>query len=733
MYGFIPLTRRCMRTATDSVSPSQLADSAALLTRFERRDPFRHLVLDDFFPAEFAAELLAQFPAFERGNARNEDGAIGGKSVVERIRELGPAYAALDDLVKGKPFLDWLSAATGIPDLRYDPWYFGGGTHDNRHGQDLDPHVDFNRHPEDGSHRRLNLIVYLNREWQDAWGGSLELHTDPRAEDDRITLVTPLFNRCVVFETTEWSWHGFSRIDLPEDRRQLSRKSIALYFYTRERPSEELAPTHSTIYVDRPLPAHLVPGHVLSADDVQALQVLLTRRDMHNQRLYQEVIALQARLESGALGKGPVGHFHRLRLGIRKLREQREAGQAIDRGAVKSAFVPFVHELPTALRQPLRRLWRRTAESPADVVPQPSRPSVSLNELRATRAVEPVTTSTESSEEKLPPEAMPNYAERIEQETGIFADLHDVHALPGIFHYWSNQHLLPLAKEFGFEHPEHYLTQQLLASARRTGTPQPRLVSIGAGNCDAEVRIATSLLKLGLSEFTLECLDINESMLARGREAAREAGVERHIIPVRADFNRWQPVGTYDGIIANQSLHHVLDLEHLFDAVHTAMASGAIFAVSDMIGRNGHLRWPEALAVVQELWAELPARYRDNVMLQRHEHEFMDWDCSTEGFEGVRAQDILRLLIERFGFESFFAYGNIIDPFIDRSFGHHFDAERPWDRDFIDRAHARDEAELKSGRIKPTHMLAALVKDRDASCRFRDNLSPAFCLRAVED
>jgi Rps23 Pro-64 3,4-dihydroxylase Tpa1-like proline 4-hydroxylase len=96
--------------------------------------------------------------------------------------------------------------------------------------------------------------VYLNHEWDDAWGGSLELHSDPHADDDTITRVTPLFNRAVIFETTEWSWHGFSRISLPEAKRELSRKSIALYFYTQERPQEELADTHSTIYVDRPLP-----------------------------------------------------------------------------------------------------------------------------------------------------------------------------------------------------------------------------------------------------------------------------------------------------------------------------------------------------------------------------------------------------------------------------------------------------------------------------------------------
>ncbi len=336
------------------IDPHALPDHRPLRQRFELREPFRYWVADGFFPTAFADQLLAQFPPFERGNALNEDGAIGGKSTVERIRELGPAYVALDDLVRGRPFLDWLSQATGIPDLLYDPWYFGGGTHDNRHGQDLDPHVDFNRHPENGWHRRLNLIVYLNPEWHDDWGGSLELHTDPRAADDAITLVTPLFNRAVLFETTEWSWHGFGRINLPADRRSLSRRSIALYFYTRERPPEELAPNHSTIYVDRPLPAHYRAGHTLTEADVTELQNLLTRRDMHNQRLYRDL------MQVGAAGGSPGSHLGRLSDGLRALYRRRLVErQPLDRDSIKAAMLPFVAHLPSTLRSPLRKLWRQ--------------------------------------------------------------------------------------------------------------------------------------------------------------------------------------------------------------------------------------------------------------------------------------------------------------------------------------------------------------------------------------
>ncbi|MGA9343026.1 MAG: 2OG-Fe(II) oxygenase, partial [Rhodanobacteraceae bacterium] len=229
-------------------------DAASLAARFKLREPFRHVVIDDFLAAEFAACLLAEFPPFERGNARNEAGDLGRKSTFDRIRKLGPAFTQLDDLIRSRRFLDLIGRITGIENLLYDPWYFGGGTHESRNGQDLDAHVDFNRHPIEPWHRRLNLIVYFNREWHDAWGGSLELHSNPRAEDDRVTTITPLYNRCVIFETTESSWHAFPPIALPPDRIDVTRKSIALYFYTQERPVEELADPHSTIYVDQPLP-----------------------------------------------------------------------------------------------------------------------------------------------------------------------------------------------------------------------------------------------------------------------------------------------------------------------------------------------------------------------------------------------------------------------------------------------------------------------------------------------
>lgn len=280
------------------LSADTVASAAARDTAFERATPFAHCVIDGFLDDAFARRLLEEFPAFERGNRLNEDGQIGGKSTFESIAALGDGFRALDACVQSPAFLDLVGRITGIPDLLYDPHYFGGGTHENRHGQDLDSHVDFNYHPLTSWHRRLNLIVYLNPEWETAWGGALELHRDPYdPEHDEVVRIEPAFNRCVVFETTEHSWHGFDRIVLPDDRRDLGRKSVALYFYTRERPAAQTAGAHSTVYVDRPLPSHLRPGRTLTDRDHAELLELLARRDGHNRRLYQDIARLQAQVD----------------------------------------------------------------------------------------------------------------------------------------------------------------------------------------------------------------------------------------------------------------------------------------------------------------------------------------------------------------------------------------------------------------------------------------------------
>lgn len=330
------------------------------------------------------------------------------------------------------------------------------------------------------------------------------------------------------------------------------------------------------------------------------------------------------------------------------------------------------------------------------------------------------------------PTAPATYEETLSKERRIFENNLDVHDLPKIFHYWSQKHLRPKLLPFGFDSPDAMFVKYL-AEICEQKSGRMRFASVGSGNCDLEVDLARQLRARGHNSFTIDCLDLNPSMLERGRVAAERTGVSENLEFSESDCNSWVPAHTYDAVIANQSLHHLLKLEDLFEQVKKSLAPGGCFIISDMIGRNGHQRWPEALEAVHAFWRRLPPSYRFNLRFDRYEELFQDWDCSTEGFEGVRSQDILPLLLQYFHFRLFVPFGNVIDPFTDRSFGHHFDPEAEWDRAFIDRVQAHDDAGLAAGLLTPTHMLAVVGNDASVETVFPGNLSPHFCLRTRDE
>ncbi|MFP3647568.1 hypothetical protein [Paraburkholderia sp. SIMBA_054] len=326
-----------------------------------------------------------------------------------------------------------------------------------------------------------------------------------------------------------------------------------------------------------------------------------------------------------------------------------------------------------------------------------------------------------------------DYAAKIAQEIDRFKEVNNVHDLPEIFHYWSNKHLLPMFQEFGISTMEQFFAQYLYEAGCATGEFCPRFISIGSGNCDLEIQVAKAVKKLGLKHFLLECLELNPHMLARGREMAAAEGMSNYMIFTEADFNNWSPKIIYAGAMANQSLHHVTNLESLFLAVKGSLHWAGKFVVADIIGRNGHQRWPEALAVLHDFWREMPDNYRYNQVLKRHEPLYENWDCSGEGFEGIRAQDILPLLLRRFDFEMFLGFANVVVPLIDRCFGHNFDAKSEWDRSFIDRVHAADEEGFRTGLLKPTQMVAVMTPGPASSRRYSRGISPELALRSTDD
>ncbi len=206
-------------------------------------EPFPHVVIDDFLPAELARDVARRIvgPA-EHWVRRQRDTAVKRGNPDET--SMDPAVQALLYKLNSGAFVHFLEALTGIERLIPDPHLRGGGIHLIERGGFLKIHADFNVHFDLGLDRRLNVLLYLNEDWDEDWGGHLELWD--RAMKRCVRKIAPLLNRCVVFSTTSTSYHGHPEpLAAPAGR---SRKSLALYYYTAGRPAEERHAPHSTLY-----------------------------------------------------------------------------------------------------------------------------------------------------------------------------------------------------------------------------------------------------------------------------------------------------------------------------------------------------------------------------------------------------------------------------------------------------------------------------------------------------
>ena len=324
-----------------------------------------------------------------------------------------------------------------------------------------------------------------------------------------------------------------------------------------------------------------------------------------------------------------------------------------------------------------------------------------------------------------------SYAGRLQKEIRRFKSVEDVHDLPEIFHYWSNKYLRPKLEEvLGVSTVEEFYAKYILQYRADHPGKTVEITSLGAGNSDTEIRIAKLLRDRGLADFRFRCLDINPDMLKRGRELAWQEKLADGFEFLEVDVAHWQPAGAVAAVMAHHSLHHMVNLEETFAKIRKAIGTDGYFLTWDMIGRNGHKRWPEALAVLHDIWKTMPDRYKYNHQLHRFEPRYENWDCSKVGFEGIRAQDILPLLVKDFHFEAFVAFGNLPDVFVDRGFGHNFDVQNPEDIEFIDRIAAWNDRLISEGVLKPTQIVAVLRGFSTGETRCHQHWTPQFCVRA---
>jgi len=210
--------------------------------------PFPHIVLDDFFDPSLLTLVLEEFPQPGQISWKGFNNEYEVKLFCSADETFGPVTRLLMYHLNSITFLDFLSALTGIPDLIPDPTFNGGGMHQIERGGKLAIHADFNRHGRLHIDRRLNLLLYLNKDWRAEYGGDFELWD--RDMTACVKKVAPLFNRMVVFSTTDFSYHGHpDELRYPRER---SRKSLALYYYSNGRPDEERSDEHSTLFRARP-------------------------------------------------------------------------------------------------------------------------------------------------------------------------------------------------------------------------------------------------------------------------------------------------------------------------------------------------------------------------------------------------------------------------------------------------------------------------------------------------
>jgi len=222
---------------------------------YQSNTPFPHIVIDNFMNPSNLQKALDAFPTPEKFDFYKYDNPLEKKLAFDQVAKLPDPIAAILQDMNSAPFLQFLEQLTGIDGLIPDPYYRGGGIHQIKKGGKLDVHIDFNRHPKLKLDRRLNVLIYLNKNWEESYGGNFELW-DGHQEKGQHHIkscqkkVAPLFNRLVVFSTSEKSYHGHPEpLTCPPN---LTRKSIATYYYSNGRPQEEITDAHSTMFIKRP-------------------------------------------------------------------------------------------------------------------------------------------------------------------------------------------------------------------------------------------------------------------------------------------------------------------------------------------------------------------------------------------------------------------------------------------------------------------------------------------------
>ena len=211
-------------------------------------EPFPHIVIDNFLPKAFIDKIFANFPIQKLGNDVVFEMGYAG----HHKRQISPADCngfsrEMFGFFNSQPIVQFLESVTTIPSLISDPHFVGGGFHETSTGGLLGIHADFRVNEQLHLNRRINVIIYLNDDWHEEYGGHLELWD--KKMQNKVHSIAPIFNRCVIFNTDADSFHGHpDPLTTPDN---VKRRSLALYYYTASKRIYEDSVAHSTMYKSR--------------------------------------------------------------------------------------------------------------------------------------------------------------------------------------------------------------------------------------------------------------------------------------------------------------------------------------------------------------------------------------------------------------------------------------------------------------------------------------------------
>ncbi len=205
--------------------------------------PFPHLRIDNFLNADFAEQLYNSFPPIESMSVKY-DGLNEKKSEDSSFTKFDQKFTLLKNRLMSEDFIHQISKLTGIHNLKVFDDRYGRGLHQGANESFLDIHIDYNIHPLEKKQRRINLLIFLNKRWESEWGGNLEFWNSDVTKCE--LKIAPVFNRCVIFECSDISYHGYSLISCPEN---ITRKSLYLYFFS---DIQKKLSFHDTVF--KPLP-----------------------------------------------------------------------------------------------------------------------------------------------------------------------------------------------------------------------------------------------------------------------------------------------------------------------------------------------------------------------------------------------------------------------------------------------------------------------------------------------